>query len=179
MKSIEAVKRLHEWDKRGRFLFHARDLGLIFDEDGNTLRSTIRRLLKDEVLVRVAHDAYLYAFCHSDRNLIGDIATFLRHGEFTFESLESAASQWGVVSQIPLDRITCVTTGRSGEVHTPYGVIDYEHTEDGLPELLHCVADRSPRNVLPIASKKRTVTDLVRHNRSTELIDWEEVYDED
>ena len=66
MKSIEAVKLLHKWDKKKRCLFRSRELGLIFNEQGNTLRSTLRRLIEDGVLVKVAHDAYLYAFNHLD-----------------------------------------------------------------------------------------------------------------
>ncbi|WP_449314958.1 type IV toxin-antitoxin system AbiEi family antitoxin [Rubneribacter sp.] len=178
MKSIEAVKLLHKWDKKRRCLFRSRELGLIFNEQGNTLRSTLRRLVEDGVLVKVAHDAYLYAFNHLDRSLIGEIAVFLRPGEFTYESLESAASQWGVISQVPLGRVTCVTTGRAGEVPTPYGVIDYEHTDDFLPDLGRSVVDRTEFNALPIATKQRAVADLVAHDRSTDLIDWEEVDDE-
>lgn len=179
MKSIKAVKVLHQWDLKGRYLFHAADLGLLFDERGETLRSTIKRLLADEVLVRVARDAYLYGFYRSDRSLIGDIAVFLRPGECTYESLESAASQWGVISQIPLGRITCVTTGRPGEVKTPFGVVEYVHTNDSAWEIASAVASREPYNALPIASKARTLDDLLAHGRSTELVDWEAMHDED
>lgn len=179
MKSIEAVKALHSWDLKGRYLFRSRELGLIFNERGNTLRSTIKRLVADDVLVKVAHDAYLYGLCHVRGSLIGSIAVFLRPGDYTYESLESSASQWGVISQIPLGRITCVTTGASGEVTTPYGVIEYDHTDDGVLDLTQETADRRPHNELPIASKRRTVKDLISYNRSTELIDWDEVDDED
>lgn len=179
MKSIEAVKVLHEWDRRGRYLFRSRELGMLFDERGNTLRQTIKRLLADEVLVRVARDAYLYAFMHTTRSLIGDIAVFLRPGEYTYESLESAASQWGIISQIPLGRVTCVTTGKGGEVRTPYGVVDYEHSDAVMNELARGAVDRRPDSVLPIATKQRTLADLISYDRSTELIDWEEVEDDD
>lgn len=179
MKSIDAVKVLHQWDLKNRFLFRSRELGLLFDERGNTLRSTIKRLLSDEVLKKVAHDVYLYGFCHVNSSLIGSIAVFLRPGEFTYESLESAGSQWGIISQVPLGRITCVTTGNSGEVKTPYGVIEYDHTDEGVLELARDTAKRQPYNDLPIASKSRTVRDLVAYGRSIELIDWEEAEDED
>ena len=179
MKSIEAIKTLHKWDIKGRYLFRSRELGLLFNESGNTLRQTIKRLLADGVLTRVARDVYLYAFRHSDRSLIGDIAVFMRPGEYTYESLESAASQWGIISQIPLGRVTCVTTGKGGEVRTPFGVVDYAHTNTPIIELSEGAVDRMPRNTLPIATKERALSDLIAFDRSTELIDWEEAKSED
>lgn len=178
MKSIEAVKALHRWDLKDRRLFRSRELGLVFGEGGDTLRSTIKRLLADGVLVRVARDAYLYALFHPRGSLIGEIAVFLRPGECTYESLESAASQWGIISQVPLGRVTCVTTGPAGEVRTPYGVIEYDHTDSPFREIAAGTADRRPRSALPIASRERTLEDLLAYNRSVELIDWEEVEDE-
>lgn len=179
MKSIEAVKALHSWDIKGRYLFRSRELGLLFNENGNTLRQTIKRLLSDEVILRVARDVYLYAFRHSERSLIGDIAVFLRPGDYTYESLESAASQWGIISQIPVGRISCVTTGKGGEVRTPFGVVDYEHTDASVGELVVETIERTPDSALPIATKERTLSDLLNFDRSTELIDWNEVDDED
>ena len=179
MKSIEAVKTLHSWDTKGRYLFRSRELGLLFNEDGNTLRQTIKRLLADEVIVRVARDVYLYAFRHSSRSLVGDIAVFMRPGDYTYESLESAASQWGIISQVPLGRISCVTTGKGGEVHTPFGIVDYEHTDAPVNKLAGETIDRAPDSILPVATKDRTISDLLEFDRSTELIDWNEVDDED
>ena len=71
-------------------------------------RQTIKRLVADGILERIAHDAYLYLLFHPNGcDLLGHIAAFLRPGEVTYESLESAASQWGFISQIPLGRISC------------------------------------------------------------------------
>ena len=178
MKTVEAIKLLHERDSRcNRYLYRSRELGMLFDEKGNTLRSTIKRLLSEGVLSRVARDGYFYEFSHPRDSVIGRIAVFLRPGELTYESLESAASQWGVISQIPLDRIMCVTGGAAGEVRTRFGVIDYEHTDEGASLIVDEIADREPRNALPIASKERCISDLLKYGRSVELIDWEEVND--
>ena len=68
---------------------------------------------------------------------------------------------------------------RGGEVRTRFGVIDYEHTDEGASLIIDEIANREPRNALPIASKQRCVSDLLRYGRSIELIDWEEVNDED
>lgn len=180
MKSIEAVKRLHEWDKRGRYLFYSRDLAMVFGERGDTLRSTIKRLLEDEVLVRAARDLYLYALSfHLGGRTIHDIARYLRPGEYVYESLESAASQWGIISQIPLDRMTVVTTGRSGEFKTPFGVVEFTHTDAQGEDIIAGTVRRDANGELPLATKDRTLRDLLRFGRSTELIDEEVMCDED
>lgn len=43
MKSVEAIKILHSCDLEGRILFRSRELGTLFGESGDTLRSTIKR----------------------------------------------------------------------------------------------------------------------------------------
>ena len=60
MKSVEAIKILHGCDLEGRILFHSRELGTLFGESGDTLRSTIKRLTVDGILERIAHDAVSY-----------------------------------------------------------------------------------------------------------------------
>ena len=79
MKSVEAIKILHGCDLEGRILFRSRELGALFGERGDTLRSTIKRLTADGILERVAHDAYLYLLFHPNGcDLLGHIAAFLR-----------------------------------------------------------------------------------------------------
>lgn len=176
MKSVEAIKILHGCDLEGRILFRSRELGGLFGESGDTLRSTIKRLTADGILERIAHDAYLYLLFHPNGcDLLGHIAAFLRPGEVTYESLESAASQWGFISQIPLGRISCVTTGAEGLVDTRFGAIEFVHTNDSLNDVKRGILDRMPRNRLPIATEERCLHDLVSRKRSLELIDWDEV----
>ena len=56
MKSVEAIKILHGCDLEGRILFRSRELGALFDEHGDTLRSTIKRLTADGILEFVHTD---------------------------------------------------------------------------------------------------------------------------
>ena len=153
MKSVEGIKILHGCDLEGRILFRSRELGALFGESGDTLRSTIKRLTADGILERIAHDAYLYLLFHPNGcDLLGHIAVFLRPGEVTYESLESAASQWGFISQIPLGRISCVTTGAEGLVDTRFGAIErwFERRQTGntRPYAEESAADRD-RGALP------------------------------
>ena len=111
--------------------------------------------------------------------MLYDVAAFMRRGDWAYESLESAASQWGFISQIPLGRVMVVTTGASGEVSTPYGVVEYSHTDECGTDFYKDLARRELWSALPIANKARTLRDLVKRGRSLDLIDWEAAYDED
>jgi len=64
------------------------------------------------------------------------IAKALRRGEYNYVSLESILSEYGLISQIPMDRLTVMTTDRSGIYKTPYGVIELTHTKRPVADLL-------------------------------------------
>ena len=81
----------------------------------------------------------------------------------------------GFISQIPLGRISCVTTGAEGFVDTRFGAIEFIHTDDDSNDVKRGILDRMPRNRLPIATEERCLHDLVSRKRSLELIDWDEV----
>lgn len=181
MREVDAVKALHEWDLRGKYLYRKRELSLLTNERGATLDSTIRRLTKEGLLRCVARDVYVWSLAWPyGRHIFLDLADFLRPGEFNYESLESSASRWGLISQIPVGHIMVVTTGRSGEVVVNGdGVIEFVHTDEPLDTLMTGDIVSRPGTTLPIASKRRTAEDLVRFDRSVDLIDWEELEDED
>ena len=177
MKSVEAIKILHGCDLEGRILFRSRELG------GLSVSPAIRSARPSRGSPRTASSSASpmtrTSTCFSTPTAATCSAIsrrfFLRPGEVTYESLESAASQWGFISQIPLGRISCVTTGAEGLVDTRFGAIEFVHTNDGLNDVKRGILDRMPRNRLPIATEERCLHDLVSRKRSLELIDWDEV----
>lgn len=178
MKLLEAEKRLRRFSGRKR-AFKSRELGRVFNEDGETLRSTIRRLVGSGLMMRVARDLY-WIDSPSDKGIpaIEEVAAALRAGEFNYIGMESAASLWSVISQIPVDRLTVVTTGREGEFKTPFGVIEFTHTAVNPSEIMANTVDY-PGHGLRLATKEYAVRGLLRARRSMHLIDWEEVEDDD
>ena len=181
MNETDAVKVLHEWDIKGKYLYNKRELALLFGERGPTLDSTIRRLTRSDLLKSVARDVYLWGLCWPyGRQITLDVANLLRPGEFNYESLESAASRWGLISQVPIGHVMVVTTGASGETTLEEGgTIEFVHTDESLEELLDAEIISRPDTTLPLASKRRAASDLVKYDRSVDLIDWEELEDED
>lgn len=175
MKQSEALHILTEFDKQGRYVYKKRDLAKVFNEDSRTLDQTLQRLVTAEILERPAHGIYVFAASrHIGPVTIEYIARNLRRGDITFESLESALSQWGVISQIPLDRITLMTTGRSGEYKTPYGVIEFVHTKAPRSEIVSNIATREG-HALPIANKLYAYKNLKSVGRNLNLVDEEEL----
>lgn len=130
MKQSEAVKVLNQWDLHGKYVYLKRDLRKLFrDEPKETFDDSLSRLVKSEILVRAARGVYVYGLTRNFSDATIDlIARNLRRGYATYESLESMLSAYGVISQIPVDRRTYMTTGRSGEYQTPYGAIEFTHT---------------------------------------------------
>ena len=177
MKATTAVRRLAKHDRKGRHVFAGEDLAKIFHEDSpRALAACLQRLVKKEILLRVARGVYVYNLSR-DRGsgyTIEQIAITLRRGDYSYLSLESALSEYGVISQIPIDRITVMTTGHKGEYKTPFGVIEFTHTKRPWPNIVGCTVDVGRQ--LRMASRAAALRDLRRVGRNTSLIDEQAIH---
>lgn len=170
MNKLTAINKLDEFSRNGRYVFHLRDFGKIFpDESERALKASIKRLLESDILTRAVYGVYVYNRATQDSYILEHIVKTLRRGEYSYVSLESALSQYGVISQIPIDRLTVMTTGRSGEYQTPWGVIELTHTARSVNDILAgTIETKSP---IRFAKKETAVRDLLRVGRNTHLID--------
>jgi hypothetical protein len=172
MKSAEALNILATWDKQDRYVYLKHDLAKLFGEsaDGATLSATIRRLLKQRILIRATKGVYVYAHsANIDGNILEQLAKAIRRNDYNYLSLESALVEWGAISQIMTDRITVMTTGRKGEFSTPWGVVEFTHTDANAEQILANVITRD-HHALPIATKHYALKNLRRVGRNTDLI---------
>ncbi|MDN7131526.1 type IV toxin-antitoxin system AbiEi family antitoxin domain-containing protein [Halomonas sp. MC140] len=178
MKQSEAIKRLAEFDQRGRYVFSTQDMSKVFLEDTARGReATLKRLVKAGILERPTKGVYLYGLSRNKGpDTLELIGKTLRRGEYSYISLESALSEYGVISQIPVGRLTVMTTGRKGEYKTPYGVIEFTHTKRRVSDILSTIKDRG--RPLKVAAKFAALRDLKRVGRNTHLIDEEAVHDD-
>lgn len=174
MRANLARTLLAEWDRKGRYVYTKADLAKLFDESSeNTFNETLKRLVANGTLTRAARGVYVYADSrHLGAITIEEVALALRRGEYVFESLESALSQWGDISQIPIDRLTLMTTGRSGEYRTPFGVIEFTHTELAPATILDNTVQR-PGHPLPLATRPFARANLKRVRRNLDLLESE------
>lgn len=111
----------------------------------------------------------IFAMAHScDSHTIEHVARTLRRGEYSYLSLESALSEYGVISQIPVNRLTVMTTGRKGMYETPVGTIEFVHTKRKPTEILAGVVDVN--RPLRLATAQTAWRDLKRVGRNTHLV---------
>ncbi|QYJ95699.1 type IV toxin-antitoxin system AbiEi family antitoxin [Shewanella spartinae] len=179
MRQELAVKRLYELDSKGSYVFLHRDLAKIFHEDSQrSLNDSLARLVKNGLLERVARGVYVYGLSRNKNSskTIELIAIALRRGQYNYVSLESALSYYGVISQIPVDRLTLMTTGVKGIYKTDYGVIEFTHTKRSVSDILSQVINTD--RPLRVASKAAALRDLKRVGRNTQLIDMEAIVDD-
>src|SRR3990167_1467665 len=175
MKKMQAIQMIRDFDKKGRFVFSKHDLSKLFPEDNQkALEEGLNRLIKAGLLVRACRGIYVNDFAQSkDSYVIEHVAKALRRGEYNYVSLESILSEYGVISQIPLDRLTVMTTGRKGTYQTPYGVIEFTHTKRSVDDILNSIKDIAGRP-LRVASKQAAIRDLRRVGRNINLLQQED-----
>ncbi len=164
MKTLEALEILERYDREGHTVWSLSDLRIVLPEAPETFRKTLGRLCANRVLTRVSRGVYVFGRTARDRRAVfGELIGALRTGEYCFESLDSAASEWGIVQQSPLGGLTVMTTGRSGSFETPYGPVEFVHTDASVNEIL---ANTIPRDgFIPLATRDYTVHGLRRCGR--------------
>lgn len=172
----EVIRRLGELDRIGIIVFRNADLSSASACDSRQkVNRILADLVKNGILQRVARGVYVNRMAESKkRYLVEHIACVLRRGYFNYVSLESILSEFGVISQIMISRITIMTTGPSGIFKTPYGIIEFTHTKRSLPDLIDRTVHLEGRP-LRLATKKSGVADLRRVGRNVNMIDLDEL----
>ncbi len=178
MNKIEAINKLAALDRVGVYVFSKGDLAKGFpDEKEKAFEKSLQRLVSDGILQRVAKGVYVNTMAKSKKGkVIEDIASVLRRGHFSYVTRESMLSEYGVISQVPMSRVTLMTTGANGVYETPYGTIEFTHTKRRPAELIARTVSVKGRP-LRIATKQAAVADLVRAGRNTNMIDMKELDD--
>lgn len=174
LRQTSAVKILNAQAEQGRGVFTRRDLDRLFRADRPKARTAgIARLVEAGWLRPAARGVYVYpAGLPRDGYTLERIARALRRGEYSYVSLESALSEWGAISQIPLGHLTVMTTGRKGTFFTHWGTIEFIHTARSVSQML---ADTiyGERRPLRIAKPQVAWRDLKRVGRNTGMVDPE------
>jgi len=178
MNRLELQTVLKQWDQQGKYVFSKHELVKLFPRDGvKTFAEGINRHVRNGLIERACRSVYINARAVSfGRFTIERIATALRSGYYNYISLESALSEYGAISQIPIDRLTVMTTGRSGTYKTRYGTIEFTHTKRSVEDILKG-STKVENRPLRVATKQSAWRDLKRVGRNTNLVDASEVED--
>ena len=175
MKRAALSNRLIEADRKSIWAFTPATFGALLGEvEPNYLKLMLKRLTDQGVLIRATRGLYVNP---QARSLPADVRRglirFLRPRELSYVSLESKLSEAGVISQLT-NSLTCMTTGSPGTFETPWGIIEFTHTDRDIdPE-----ADVYRRDDGTLeATVARAVRDLRRVGRNVDLVDPETLAD--
>jgi hypothetical protein len=177
MKTRSLLQKLDDMDRRGVWAFTTATFSALLGEpEPSYLKLRMKRLADQRVLTRAARGVYVNPRARSMPNDVrGGLIRFLRPREISYVSLESKLSEAGAISQVTT-ALTCMTTGSAGRFDTPWGAIEFTHTDRyiGLGTDVHARAD----GVLE-ATVERSARDLRRVGRNTDLIDREALAEND
>ena len=120
------------------YMFSIMDLESLFPEmNRNALKTLLSRANKDGFIKRVCRGIYIFSQVGYQKGLeLFHTAARLRAEHFNYISLETALSDLGVISQIPINRITIMSTGRKSEIDcAAFGKIEFIHTKKKLSDI--------------------------------------------
>jgi len=107
-----------------------------------------------------------------DGLLLFRVAARLRADRFNYISLETTLSDAGVISQIPMNWITVMSSGRTSTINCGrHGSIEFIHTRQKASELVNQLSfDR--RCGMWRATVGLAIRDMKATHRNLDLIDW-------
>lgn len=175
MKQEEAVRLLEKEDKSVRHVYHKFELQELFGENDQEFEKTFSELVDREVVRHLAEDLYEYRLsAHRGVKTLNMLAQALRPNDIVYESLEFAASLYGLISQIPTV-YTCMTTGEEGFYDTGIGRIEFSHTDASEEEIRANTINRDEYFEIPFATEEYTEHDLRMLDRSVDLLEEQKI----
>ena len=153
-------------------IFTSNDLALLLKE---TLTPNFSKLLhratKAGVLVNICRNLYANPLVPpGGSGVLEKIALLLHWNKFIFVSLESQLSHLGRISQVLINHLTLMTTGRSGKIKTLYGTIEFTHTSQSFEAMKDDLYFDSNIGIFR-AKEKKAIKDLKRVGRNTHLLE--------
>jgi len=171
MKQLESV--LESLADAEHYLFAGSDFEAALP-DCRVLAVLLCRAQKAGVLKRVCRGIYLYPRVNYPRGLVlFHAAARLRASGFSYLSLETALSDAGVISQVLINWITLMSSGRSQVVECgDFGRIEFVHTAQKPGELAEELAYDVERRLWR-ASVRLALRDMRATHRAQDLVNPE------
>lgn len=139
-----------------------------------SFKMLLSRAVKSGILTKVCRSVFLYKKAlRNDGLLLFHVIPVLRPFEFNYISLETVLSDSGVISQIPLNCITVMTSGRTNKIACgEFGTIEFIHTSRSIYDVMEHLSYDS-RCGMWRASVKLALWDMKVTRRNCDLIDWD------
>lgn len=177
---MQPMKLLTNWLARHanseHYLFTLKDFSALFPELSNlAFKTLLSRAVRADILVKVCRGIYLYRHPNLDGLILFHVATLLRANDFNYISLETALSDAGVISQIPINRITIMSSGRSNTIYCgEFGVIEFIHTAQQPKQIMDQLT-YDDRCKLWRANVSLALRDMHVTRRNVDLVDKENI----
>lgn len=176
---MQPMKRLNQWltQPKGHpyYLFASQDLRALYpDQSDMAFKALMSRAVRTGLLTRACRGIYLYEpSIPNDGLLLFHIAARLRADAFNYISLETVLSDVGVIAQIPMNRISLRSSGRSNIVTCGhFGSIEFVHTSRKPRDLVDQLV-YDGRCGLWRAQVALALDDMKRTHRDCDLINWD------
>jgi hypothetical protein len=171
MKRRDLDLKLSRADANGVWAFTPSSFSVLLGGiEPDYLRLMMKRLADQGVLTRAARGVYVNPHARSrPSDVRRALLRFLRPREITYVSLESKLSEAGAISQIA-STLTCMTTGSRGWFETPWGAIEFTHTDRAITMGADVVLQSDGTWE---ATTRTALRDLRRVGRNLDLIDNE------
>ncbi len=176
---MQSIRYLEHWlsenANQKHFLFTLTDLrGLLPLLSDTAFKALLSRAALSGILTRVCRGIYLYKKAlPADGLFLFHVAALARSNEFNYISLETVLSDSGIISQIPINSISIMSSGRSSTISCgDFGVIEFVHTAQ-KPTALKEQLTYDSRCGLWRASVALALRDMKHTRRNCDLIDWD------
>ncbi len=169
MKRLDLITKLAHADATGVWAFTLPSFSALMNGvEPAYLRLMMKRLSDQGMLIRAARGVYVNPTARSSpADIRRGLLRFLRPREINYVSLESKLSEAGIISQITT-ALTCMTTGSPGRFETPWGAMEFTHTD----RKIDVGTDVFVQDDGTLEATIRTaVRDLRRVGRNLDLID--------
>lgn len=177
---LDLQKQLFHLAQGRDLVLHQKDLFTLLGKvDCPASRMLLKRAVAAGIVKNPARGIYVFSpssQVHPDT--IYKIARKLRSGHLNYLSLESVLSQSGHISQLLMDRITVMTTGRS-QVFSLHGigVVEFTHTKKNMDALApHLIWDKDIEMFR--ATPELALRELRRTGRNLNMVEMEDERDQ-
>lgn len=156
------------------YLFTPDDMrALVPDISDGAYKTLLSRAASEGYLARVCRGLYLFESAQPSTGLLLFHAVArLRATQFNYISLETALSDVGIISQIPINWITVMSSGRSSKISCDrWGTLEFVHTNQ-KPQDLADQLKYDARCRLWRATPQQALRDMKVAKRNMDLIEW-------
>ncbi len=171
------AKVLDSLADRDHCLFSPSDLAVTLG-DYRQMPVLLSRAVNAGILKRVCRGVYLYPrIDYPGGHLLFHAAARLRAEEFNYISLETVLSDAGIISQVPINWISLMSSGRSHVVNCgDFGHIEFVHTAQRPENLTDELSYDAGRHLWK-ASVRQALRDMKATHRSMDLVDMEAAHE--